>query len=371
VLAGAARLAALAVWTSAAAQIDDFAIVGNTDLGQRIAQGGLLKPRGFKESTPIITGMPRPSFDPAIEYANGLTDLEFGCFMQAREDFRHTLTVQPKNAKAWFLLGVTYNSTGDRAAAAAAYSKALNADPKMIDAQRELAVSLALQGQVDKAQTILASLKTSAANCAGGCGDADLLKQSVTRVEAAVSGQLNALMQPIVGNTGCSALSTGAAKNCFTAAKFFRASSWHDDIGQREDGINDCTTALGSSLPDEVKARVLINRGVIRISRKQATQALADFNGAIALNGQVGDAYTNRGTAQLMLKQFEQARADIDKGLALGSAEPQRAYYNRGSADEHLGDTKAAYADYLQAAKLDPNWEAPKLELKRFSVMEQ
>jgi tetratricopeptide (TPR) repeat protein len=115
---------------------------------------------------------------------------------------------------------------------------------------------------------------------------------------------------------------------------------------------------------------VLVDRGVIHLFHTQARPAIEDFDKAIAMNGQIADAYTNRGTAQLMMKQFEQARADIDKGLEIGSAEPQRAYYNRAIADENLGDDKAAYTDFMKAAMLDPTWAGPKSELARFKVGE-
>jgi tetratricopeptide (TPR) repeat protein len=334
----------------------------NQTIGVGTAAGGVAKPRGFRESTPTVTGMPAPGYDADIEYSNGLTDLEFGCYMQAREDFRHALSVQPKMARAWFLLGVAYNSTGDRAAAAGAYEKALKFEPQMLDAKREWAVSLALQGQTAKAQALLDNLKRLAAGCAEGCADAALLKDAVARVEGALSGQLTEVMRPVAASTVCSALATKAARNCFAAAKF-------GDL--HGNGVEDCTTAIASGLPDEVKTRVLVNRGVIRLSDKQAAHAIEDFDKAIAMNGGLGDAYTNRGAAHLSMKQFDEARADIDKGLAIGSAEPQRAYYNRGLADEHLGDNKAAYLDFLKAAKLDPNWEAPKGELARFSVEER
>ena len=63
-----------------------------------------------------------------------------------------------------------------------------------------------------------------------------------------------------------------------------------------------------------------------------------------------------------------QGREQIDRGLALGVREPQKAWYNRGVANEGLGDLTAAYRDYSRAAELDPEWTAPKSELARFSV---
>ncbi len=359
--AAAALLALLLTPLMASAQgiVDFGSTQGFANMSAGARAGGWGTPRGFKESTATVTGMPAAGYDPAIEYSNGLTDLEFGCFIQALEEFRHTLSVQPGNTRAWFLLGVAYNNTGDHAAAAAAYSKALDVDPRMIDAQRELAVSLALQGQADRAQAILASLKTSAADCAGACADADLLKDSVTRVEAALSGQLTEAMRPESPPAVCTTSTTKAARDCFAAAKF------GDPHG---DGADVCTTAIASSLPEALRTRLLVNRGVIHLSHTRARPAMQDFDKAIAMNGQIGDAYTNRGAAHLLMKQFDQARADIDKGLALGSGEPQRAYFNRGVADDHLGDNKAAYFDFMRAATLDPNWTAPKLELARFKV---
>jgi tetratricopeptide (TPR) repeat protein len=238
----------------------------------------------------------------------------------------------------------------------------------VIDGKRELAVSFALQGEKDKAQALLVHLKTLADGC-GGCADADLLKSSVARVEAALSGRLDDAMRPIPANAAvCSAIATKAARSCFVAAKFQPRDSVLRNGVALDDGVADCTAAIASGLPDEVKTRVRIDRGVIRLSHSQAAHAIEDFDKAIVMNGQIADAYTNRGAAQLMMKQFEQARADIDKGLAIGSAEPQRAYYNRGLADEHLGDARAAYTDYMKAAMLDPNWGAPKGELARFKV---
>jgi tetratricopeptide (TPR) repeat protein len=318
-------------------------------------------PHGFKETRPQVTGMPDAAFDPEVEYANGLTDLEFGCYVQARQDFRNVLSVQPKHTRALFLMGVAYTSSGDRAGAADAYQKAVKIDPQMIDAQRELAVTLALQGQADKARVLLNRLKTLARDCVGACPDAELIKNSVTRIEAALAGQFDEVMRPASAPAVCTALTTAAARNCFSAAKF-------GDL--HGNGAGACAAALGSALPDEVKVRVLVDRGVIRLSDNKARPAIEDFDAAIAMNGQLGEAYTNRGAAHLALKEYDQAKADIDRGLALGSGEPQRAWYNRGIADEHLGDGKAAYLDFLKAAKLDPSWAAPKAELTHFAVEE-
>ena len=48
--------------------------------------------------------------------------------------------------------------------------------------------------------------------------------------------------------------------------------------------------------------------------------------------------------------------------------EPEKAYFNRALAYEGLDDEKSAYLDYQQAATLKPSWDAPRLELRRFTV---
>ncbi len=78
--------------------------------------------------------------------------------------------------------------------------------------------------------------------------------------------------------------------------------------------------------------------------------------------------YVNRGAAYVGSSRYDEGLAQIDRGLALGVKDPQKAYYNRAIAHENLGDVKAAYLDFSKAAELDPDWQAPKQELTRFTV---
>jgi len=164
---------------------------GDGALGSNANRGGIGKPRGFKESTPDVTsGSGVPTYDPQIEYTKAFIDLGYGKYLLAAEEFRHALKADPRNAKTWFMLGVTYNAADDVKSAAGAFENALKHDPGQIDSRREYAVALALTGQMDKAQAQFAILKSKADACGGACADASLLKASVARVQAALSGQL-------------------------------------------------------------------------------------------------------------------------------------------------------------------------------------
>jgi tetratricopeptide (TPR) repeat protein len=76
----------------------------------------------------------------------------------------------------------------------------------------------------------------------------------------------------------------------------------------------------------------------------------------------------NRGATLVGEDRFREGVEQIDKGLSLGVKDPEKAFFNRGLANEALGDLQAAYRDYSRAAELKPDWAAPKTELARFSV---
>jgi len=151
-----------------------------------------------------------------------------------------------------------------------------------------------------------------------------------------------------------------AALTCQDAARF-------GDVNGA--GVDQCTLALQSSgLSQRDLAALHTNRGAIRLQHRQWAEAKDDFDAALKADPDVADAYVDRGAALLGLHKYAEAIADIDRGLALGPDLPEKAYFNRAIADEHLDDMKAAYQDYLKASQLAPNWDAPKAELARFVV---
>jgi tetratricopeptide (TPR) repeat protein len=129
-------------------------------------------------------------------------------------------------------------------------------------------------------------------------------------------------------------------------------------------GVDQCTLALGTApLTQHDVAAIYTDRGAVYLQHKQYGQAKADFDAALNLIPTTADAYVNRGAALLGMKQYADAIADIDRGLDLGPDQPEKAYFNRAIAEEHLRDLKSAYQDFLKASQLNPSWPAPKAEL--------
>jgi len=130
-----------------------------------------------------------------------------------------------------------------------------------------------------------------------------------------------------------------------------------------------CTQALDSELLSlRDRAGTYVNRGVLKLRRREFASAQFDFNRAVQIKPDLGEAYVNRGAAAVGAKRFADGLADLNKAIALGVEEPEKAYYNRALAYEGLDDMKAAYFDYQKAVELKPDWDAPKHELARFTV---
>ena len=84
---------------------------------------------------------------------------------------------------------------------------------------------------------------------------------------------------------------------------------------------------------------------------------------------ELAEIYVNRGAILMQQRRWTEAIAQIEHGIALKPAELEKAYFNRGLAREHLDDFRGAYADLSMAAKLKPDWDAPKIEMQRYTVV--
>ncbi|HLG88260.1 MAG TPA: hypothetical protein VKZ79_13815 [Alphaproteobacteria bacterium] len=176
-----------------------------------------------------------------------------------------------------------------------------------------------------------------------------------------------AILTTIGGSTADAAVTVmggGLGEACSKAAKVASRSAIADD-----NGIRTCTLAIENEvLATRDLAGTYVNRGILRMTRTWYRDAESDFNMALYLMPTLGEAYVNRGAARIGERRYAESLTDIDRGLALGSEEPEKAYFDRALAHEFLDDMKAAYFDYLKASELKPDWEAPKRELARFTV---
>lgn len=173
-----------------------------------------------------------------------------------------------------------------------------------------------------------------------------------------------ASLAPQAASAAVTVIGNGMAQICSEMAK-----AMEKGAKLPPNAIEICSMAIeDETLPRRDLAGTYINRGVLYLARRGYQEAKQDFDLAITIQPGLGEAYTNRGAALLGLELYTAAISDIDHGLALNTGEPEKAYFNRGLAEEALDNIPAAYRDYSRAAELKPGWELPRNELSRFTV---
>jgi tetratricopeptide (TPR) repeat protein len=135
------------------------------------------------------------------------------------------------------------------------------------------------------------------------------------------------------------------------------------------DSIENCTIAIiGEGITGRALAATYVNRGTMFIAVTNYNSALKDFDDAIAIQPDMGEAYVNRGGALIGLRRYQEALDDINHGLMLNPEEPEKAYGNRALARWSLDDLQGAYDDFQKCLELKPDWAWPKEQLSHFTV---
>jgi len=130
-----------------------------------------------------------------------------------------------------------------------------------------------------------------------------------------------------------------------------------------------CNEALAGKQRVADRTATLVNRGILLAASNRMDAAMADFDAALVRDPQLASAHVSRGAALMQAGRHADAKADFTRALSLNAAHPEKVYFNRGMANEKLGDVNAAYGDYRQAAALAPDFAAPHIELARFQVV--
>lgn len=157
-------------------------------------------------------------------------------------------------------------------------------------------------------------------------------------------------------------LGSSSARLCFEAAD----SPMHPSVRD----MRFCDEALAEGvLSQHDTVATYVNRGILKLRRDQVDTAIADFDEAIALDPRQPEAYLNKGSALIRLNNPGEAVRLFTVALEYHTRRPEIAHYGRAIAHETMGNVRAAYNDYRRASELDPDWDDPQTELRRFRVV--
>ena len=152
----------------------------------------------------------------------------------------------------------------------------------------------------------------------------------------------------------------GMAGQCSTAAKAGRFD---------QAALELCTMAiLTEPLDPHDRAGTLVNRGAMKLRNRDWSSANADFDAALKLFPQMGEAHIGRGAYLISQERYAAAEPELTQGIQLGSEEPEKGYYFRGIARWGQDDFKGAYFDFRKANALKPGWSLPLEQLAYFKV---
>jgi tetratricopeptide (TPR) repeat protein len=156
----------------------------------------------------------------------------------------------------------------------------------------------------------------------------------------------------------------GAVERCANAAAVAIA-----DKNVSDADVAICTKATELAGFKGDRAAALSNRGALNFQRANYDAAIADSTAALELDRSLVEALVNRGASYLKLRRPIEAEANFTRALRLDPAHAARIHFNRAMAREDMGDRNGAYADYARAARLAPQWDQPKQQLNRFTIV--
>jgi tetratricopeptide (TPR) repeat protein len=126
--------------------------------------------------------------------------------------------------------------------------------------------------------------------------------------------------------------------------------------GDLNGAIHHYTQAIDTGELTQLQLAVVLNsRGVAYDMTGEPDKAIADFNAAIQINAEYGEAYVNRGLAWAKKRNYDRAEADFT------AATPDEkfaflAFNNRGNIYAEKGDYDHAIEDYSRAIRLRPDY---------------
>jgi len=124
-----------------------------------------------------------------------------------------------------------------------------------------------------------------------------------------------------------------------------------------EAAITSCNVALNTRrISRRERASILVNRGILYNHMGNYDAAFKDFEAALKLVGDFPEAYINRGNTHFYTGQIEEAIADYNRAIQGRSAKQHTAYFNRGLANESRKQPDRAFADFVRANELKPDW---------------
>jgi len=279
----------------------------------------------------------------------------------------------PKNYQAWFYLGYVYSETNRQDLAIAAYLRAVELQPAVIESNLDLAVLLAQQGSSIAGRYLRAAakLKPSPEQTETIAKVWMLLATKLQRTDPAGAVDAYQTVAELHPEDPAPLIELGqlleARKDLSGAEKFYKQALARDpasgdvlallgNIYMQSDRLPEAEQTLTAFLktnPSSVNGHLQLGR-VLRKEQK-TVEATAEFEKALELKPGDEDVLRELTAVQLADKKYAAAEATLRNLVAKKSNDPQ-LHYLLADTLKRASKFPESQEEYLQAIKLKPDW---------------
>jgi protein O-mannosyl-transferase len=321
----------------------------------------LLKGRGL--SSVILAGSALLTLSLIMSY---LTIKQISIWKNSYSLWSYVIKKEPGQVpQAYFSLGTVFLEKEELDSALAYYSKALELNPKYVEAYENRGYIYEKMGRFYEAASdysksidLRPSRYQAYYNRAGVFSKMGSPESALADYDKVID--LDPTNYNTFNNRGIIMYSTGRMDMALSAYNqaialdperyeaFYNRGTLYENVGQLENALADYdrTVSLNSSYDS-----LLLKEGVLCNRAGLYDKALKYFNEYIKKNPNNAEAYHHRGLTFVLMGQNDSALIDFTMDIELDRASPI-AYFNRGSVYQKMGQKKLARSDYLKACSL-------------------
>lgn len=308
----------------------------------------------------------------------GFAHHQAGRLREAETLYRQVLTVDPRQADAWHLMGLLALQAGRPEAAEQCIARAIGLAGGRAVYHSNLANALRVAGQSERAEQAARraiQLDPNLADAYNNLGNVQLDRGDLDAAAAAYSRAIE--LQPnsaqAHNNLGTVLHRRGtldAAIEHYRRAlainpQYFDA---YNNLGtalKAQQRLDEAAEAYGSALRlAPMAASAHLNLGTVRQEQRRLDEAIACYREALRLEGDSPAALNNLGAALNEQGQLAEARATLERAIALAPGLAD-AHYNLGTVLEAGGEAASATAAYHEALRCDARFTKSLVRLAR------
>ena len=297
-------------------------------------------------SAPVVsrTLAGEPSSDSASWVTQGRLEYRRGDRAAALAAFTHAIELDGRNAEAWLRRGVTRGLEGDRKGAVEDLDRAIDVDGTYVEALAARGAARVRLGALDLGAADLDRAIALDPRCRAAFAGRAALRRSTGDLPGAETDASRAIeLDP--GNADAWSIRAGVRLSA----------------GNLDDAESDLEQAFrlgGASAADYVKVATLCHKRGDRDGERRM------LDRGIAAEPRNAFAHESRAMARARDGELDGAIEDFGRAIELDPSKP-RPLWNRARARESSGDAAGAIADYERALTLDPpETEAEKIRAR-------